>query len=269
MKRGMHSLPDETRERVTAEHGVLLAGAISGIFYFVVAWARPPDGPGVETATAAEIRAFLSENGTALRLGALVGALAIPTVLVFTVCVARLVRRRLPGSVLADLITAGGVLIAVLHWLVAATAGMTLVQALDGTDLATVDDATLRSWYGLANLSHFLFDLGLAPVALVMVASSVAGLRAGFLPRWLSWLGLAFGTAGALGTAGVAIAWKPLALPWFGGLAGWVLWTLLVGVTLGLRWRRLRRRREGRREGRRRRWPSGGRSRNAPTTSSA
>ena len=221
-----------------SERGVLLAAAISGIFYFILAWARPPDGPPVEAATPAEIRAFLSEHGTALRLGALVGALAIPTVLVFTVCVARLVRRRLPGSVLADLIIGGGVLVAVLHWLLAATVGMTLVQALDGTDLATVDDATLRSWYGLSNLSHFFFDLGMAPVAVVMVASSVAGLRAAFLPRWLSWLGLVFGVAGALGTGGVAVAWKPLALPWVGGLYGWVLWTLLVGVTLGLRWRR-------------------------------
>jgi hypothetical protein len=115
---------------------------------------------------------------------------------------------------------------------------MTLVQVLDGTDLATVDDETLQGWYGLSNLSHFLFDLGMAPVALVMVAASLAALRAALLPRWLGWLGLAFGAAGALGTAGVAIAWKPLALPWFGGLVGWVLWTLLVGMTLGLRWRR-------------------------------
>jgi hypothetical protein len=237
---GVQTSPSATQKvaQSTSERGVLLAAAIAGILYFILAWVRPPDGPPVEEATAAQIRAFLSENDTALRLGALVGALAIPTVLVFTTCVARLVRRRQPGSVLADLISGGGVLVAVLHWLVAATAGMTLVQALDGTDLATVDDATLRSWYGLTNLSHFFFDLGLAPVALVMVASSVAARRAGLLPRWLCWLGLVFGAAGALGTAGVAVAWKPLALPWFGGLVGWVLWTLLVGVTLGLRWRR-------------------------------
>jgi hypothetical protein len=224
--------------RGTSERALLLAAAISGILYFVLAWARPPDGPAVETATAAQIRVFLVANLTALRLGAFVAVLAIPTVLVFTVSLSRLVRIRMPGSVLADLITGGGILVAILHWLVAAMASMTLVQVLDGTDLATVDDETLQGWYGLTNLSHFLFDLGMAPVALVMVAASLAALRAALLPRWLGWLGLAFGAAGALGTAGVAIAWKPLALPWFGGLVGWVLWALLVGVTLGLRWRR-------------------------------
>ena len=116
---------------------------------------------------------------------------------------------------------------------------MTLVQHLDGTDLAVVDDSTLRGWYGLTNLTHFFFDLGMAPIALVIVAFSIAALRADLLPRWLCWLGLAFGAFGALGTVGVAVAWKPLALPWFGGLFGWVLWTLLVGVALGLRWRRV------------------------------
>jgi hypothetical protein len=94
--------------RSTSERAVLLAAAISGILYFVLAWARPPDGPAVETATAAQIRVFLVENLTSLRLGAFVAVLAIPTVLVFTVSLARLVRIRMPGSVLADLITGGG-----------------------------------------------------------------------------------------------------------------------------------------------------------------
>jgi hypothetical protein len=79
----------------------------------------------------------------------------------------------------------------------------------------------------------------MAPIALVMLAFSVAALRGALLPRWLGRLGLAFGLSGAVGTVGVAVAWKPLAVPWFGGLFGWVLWTLLVGVALGLRLRRL------------------------------
>jgi hypothetical protein len=73
-----------------------------------------------------------------------------------------------------------------------------------------------------------------------MIAFSVAALRLG-LPRWLGWVGLAFGISGALGAAGVAVAWKPLALLWFGGFYGWVLWTLMVGLVMGLRWRQVRR----------------------------
>ena len=223
------------------DRGALLAAAISGILYVLLGLVVPPDGPPVETASAAQIREFLAEHQSARRLGALVGAVAIPTVLVFTVSLARLVRSRLPDSMLPELITGGGILIAVLHWVLAATASMTLVQVLDGTDLATVDDMTLRGWYGLSNLTHFLFDLGMAAIALVMIAFSIAALRVRLIPRWVCWLGLAFGICGALGTVGVAVAWKPLAVLWFGGLYGWMLWTLMVGLVLGLRWRQVRR----------------------------
>jgi uncharacterized protein DUF4386 len=223
------------------DRGALLAAAISGILYFILGWVIPPDGPPVETASAAQIRVFLAENHSVLRLGALVGAMAIPTMLVFTVSLARLLRSRLPGSMPPELITGGGILIAALHWLLAGTASMTLVQVLDGTDLAAVDDTTLQGWYGLANQTHFLFDLGMAAIALVMLAFSIAALRVGLLPRWLCWLGLAFGASGAVGTAGVAVAWKPLAWAWFGGFYGWVLWTLMLGLVLGLRWRQVRR----------------------------
>lgn len=223
------------------DRGALLAGAISAILYVVLSLVVPPDGPPVETASAAQIRVFLADHHAALRLGALVGAVAIPTVLVFTASLARLVRSRQHGSMLPDLVTGGGILIAALHWLLAATASMTLVQVLDGTDLSAVDDTTLRGWYGLTNMTHFLFDLGMAAIALVMIAFSIAALRVGLLPRWLCWLGLAFGISGALGTAGVAVAWKPLAVLWFGGFYGWVLWTLMLGLVLGLRWRQVRR----------------------------
>ena len=57
----------------------------------------------------------------------------------------------------------------------------------------------------------------MAAVALVMIAFSIAALRLGLFPRWLCWVGLAFGICGALGTVGVAVAWKPLAMLWFGG----------------------------------------------------
>ena len=91
------------------------------------AWSCHQTGLQSRRLTAAQIRVFLGEHHAALRLGALAGAAAIPIVLVFTVSLARLVRSRQPGSMLPELITGGGILIAALHWLLAATASMTLV----------------------------------------------------------------------------------------------------------------------------------------------
>jgi hypothetical protein len=39
----------------------------------------------------------------------------------------------------------------------------------------------------------------------------------------------------------VAVAWKPLAVLWFGGFYGWVVWTLMLSLVLGMRWRQARR----------------------------
>ncbi len=229
-----------------ATRGALLATAISGTLYALGAFVPQVDGPPVETATAAQIRAFLAANDTGLRILATCGALAIPLVLVFTVSLARLIRSRLPGSLLADLVVAGGVLVALWHWLVVAGTSTTLVQALDGTDLATVDDATLRGWYGLSNYTHILADLGMVGIALVMAATSIAALRSGLFARWLGWLGLILATGGAVGTVGITLAWRPLSMVWFIGIFGWWVWALTIAVTCGLRRRRLMRQPEPR-----------------------
>ena len=219
------------------DRGALLAAAISGLFYFLGFFVPQVDGPPVETATAAQIRSFLADHDTGLRANATWGAIAIALVLVFTVSLARLIRGRSAGSPLADLVVAGGVLVAVWHWLVVAGASTTLVQTLDGTKLATVDDATLRGWYGLTNFTHIFADLGMVAMATVMAATSLAALRSGLFPRWLAWLGLIFAAGGALGTAGITIAWSPLSNVWFVGIFGWPLWTLMITVTCGLRLR--------------------------------
>jgi hypothetical protein len=224
------------------ERGALIAAAISGTLYALGALTPQVDGPPVETATAAQIRTFLTEHDTGLRVLGAGAALAIPLVLVFTVSLARLIRSRLPGSPLADLVIGGGVLVAVWHWLVVAGTATTLVQSLDGTDLATVDDATLRGWYGLSNFTHLFGDLGMPAMATVMAATSIAVLRTGLFARWFGWLGLVLAAGGALGTIGVVVAWPPLSIAWFVGIFGWWPWSLTIAVTCGLRLRRRRRR---------------------------
>jgi hypothetical protein len=159
----------------------LLAAAVSGGFYFLGAFTPQNEGPAVETASADQIRSFLAAHDTGLRVGAAAAALAIPLILVLTTSLARLIRAQLPGSQLADLVVAGGVLVAVWHWLVMAGTSMTLVQRLDGYNLARVDDATLRGWYGISNFTHIFADLGMAGIATVVGATSIAILRTRFV----------------------------------------------------------------------------------------
>jgi hypothetical protein len=220
------------------ESGALLATAISGLLYVLLVFVPQVDGPPVETASADQIRSFLADNGSGLRALATAGALSIPLILIFTASLARLIRNRSAGSPLADLVVAGGVLVAIWHWLVVAVASTTLVQALDGTKLDTVNDATLRGWYGLLNFSHLFADLGMAAMATVMAATSIATLRTGLFARWTGWLGLAFAAGGAVGTVGITMAWGPLSNVWFLGIFGWWIWSFIVAATCGLRLRR-------------------------------
>jgi hypothetical protein len=219
----------------------LLAAAISGGAYFLGIFIPQTEGPAVETASADQIRSFLATHDTGLRVGAAAAALAIPLILVFTTSLARLIRAQLPGSQLADLVVAGGVLVAVWHWIVMAGTSMTLVQGLDGYDLARVDDATLRGWYGISNFTHIFADLGMAGIATVIGATSIVILRTRFVARWLGWLGVVVAVGGAVGTIGVMIAWKPLAAVWFVGIFGWFLWLLGVSIGCAVRLRRSRR----------------------------
>ena len=219
----------------------LLAAAISGAVYFLGAFLPQEDGPDVETATAAQIRTFLAAHDTGIRIGAAAGAVAIPLILVFTTSLARLIRAYLPGSQLADLVVGGGVLVAFWHWVVIAGGSTTLVQRLDRYDLARVDNATLWGWYGLSNFTHLFADLGMAGIATVMAAASIAILQARFVARWLGWLGVAFAAGGAIGKIGVMAAVRGLADVWFVGIFGWWLWVLAVAVGCMVRLRRSRR----------------------------
>ena len=230
----MHPINTHT----SGERGTLLAAAISGVLYVLFVFVPQVDGPPVETASADQIRSFLAGNGSGLRGIATASAVAIPLILVFTVSLARLIRSRSQGSPLADLVVGGGVLVAMWHWLVVAVTSTTLVQALDDTKLTTVNDATLRGWYGLQNFSHLFADLGMAAMATVMAATSIAALRTRLFPRWLGWLGLIFATGGAVGTLGITMAWRPLSNVWLLGIFGWWIWSLTIAATCGLKLRR-------------------------------
>lgn len=203
-----------------------------------VAWGdTAPDGPPVETATPSQIRDYLTTNGPALRFGALALTLAGIAVVVLAAQLGSLLRSRQalgagPESVLPALLPAGGVLVAVNHWLDAAASANTAVQALDGQPLSAVDDSVLRTWYAVTNVKHLYGDLALAGMLLVMTAAGIGAWTTRFLPRWVAILGLIASAAGAVGITGVVLANVPLSTVWFGGLFGWTLWVPSVAVSL-------------------------------------
>jgi hypothetical protein len=219
--------------------GAALTAAVAGPLFLLLAFAMPADGPSVATATAAQIRAYALGQATAMRTGTLAGVAGVVVVLVLTAAFAQVVRVALPGSMLADLGAGAGYLLAAAFLLtVTAAAVPTLLPGLIGTDLAAVDDATLRGWYGLNGVLHLLGDLQMGLIAVVIGTFAIAALRARILPRWLAWLGVAITVSAVLGTAGVTLGWGPLYGFWFGGQYGWVLWYPAAGIALGLRERR-------------------------------
>jgi hypothetical protein len=228
------------------DRGVLLTGAVSGLLLFATSFVQMPEGPKVESATAEQIRAFAADHETAIHAGATSGTAAFILLVLFTAALAALVRSARPNSIVPGLVAAGGILVGVMLWLDTAANAMTLLLPdLIDTKLAEVDDATVVSWYGLTGFTHFLGDLAMAPIVLTITAFSIAALQSALLPRWLAWLGIAVGAAGALGTLGITLAAGPLYWFWFGGLFGWALWILLVSVTFALRWCRARRSPQG------------------------
>ena len=219
--------------------GALLAAGFAGLVYVLSTFVTFPDGPPVSTATATQIREHVTANGAAIRAGAIVGMLAVSAALVFFVALTRQARDRLPGSLLADLVLAAGVLVVAYHWLITTAEAMTsLLPHLIGSDLAGVDDATLRGWYGLTGYTHFLGDLAIIPMAVALASFSLASLRGHLLPRWLSWAGVAVSAAGTLGSIGILLGIDALYPAWFAGLFGYWFWVLAAAVTFLARSRR-------------------------------
>jgi hypothetical protein len=237
---GVATTGSPPRPPVVQPRGGLATTAVSGLVLFLLGWvATPPDGPDVGQASADQIRQFVEANDLAIRVAVTAGLCTAVTLVVFTGSLADRIRVASPGSAAAGAVAGAGLLVAVVQLLdVAAVGAPRLLPGLIGTDLADVDDATLRGWYGLTGFTHFLGDLQMAPIAVVLVATSVAALRRRLLPRWLGWTGLVLGAAAALGVVGITLASSALYPLWFVGLFGWWLWALAVAIVSGLRWRR-------------------------------
>lgn len=225
--------------RASRSERILLAiAAVASLVYFFSAFAPQAEGPDVETATVSDIRAFYQDNASNFQTNATMNALAMAAVLVFTVSLARIIRRREPGSPLADLVVGGGIMMAVWQWVDTAINSMTVVQSLDGTAISSVSDSSLVSWYAMTNASHLWGDLAMVPISIAMGAASLAAVRLRVLPHWLGWMGIVCSGGGFLGLIGVTTGIEVLSWLWFLGLYGWFLWVPLAGGALALQMRR-------------------------------
>jgi hypothetical protein len=151
-----------------------------------------------------------------------------------------LVKRRLPGSLLAELTLASGLMFALLFLLNTAAETMTLLlPGMVGTDLSKVEDTVLVGWYGISGYTHLLGDLQMAFIALALVAVPLAALRTGLVNRWLCWIGLLLGGCAALGTVGIVLSIEPFYPLWFAGMFGFFFALIVLAISCLMTWRRV------------------------------
>jgi hypothetical protein len=218
--------------------GALAATGFAGLVFWITGLFSFPDGPPMATATAQQVRDHVTAQGTAMQVSALAGMVSLAAALVFVAALVRQVRDRLPASLLAEVVLASGLLVITYQWLViTAEALPRLLPNLIDSDLASVDDATLQGWYGMTSFTHFLGDLAVVPMIVLMGTYSLAARRGGLLPRWLTWAGLGLAGAGVLGIVGILAEVDVLYPFWFAALFGYFLWTLAVSVTCLVRLR--------------------------------
>lgn len=220
--------------------GALAAAGVAGLVFFVAGWVTFPDGPTMGTASAGEIRSHISASGGAIQGAVGAGVIALAAAMVFVPALVRQVRDRLPGSMLADVVLFAGLLVLAYQSLVVTAEGLLrfLPKLLDGVDLAAANDAIVQSWYSLGGFTHFLGDLAMVPMVMLIGAFSLAARRGQLLPRWLVWVGLVIVAAGALGMVGIVGEVEALYPCWIGAAIGYFLWILAASITFLNRLRR-------------------------------
>jgi hypothetical protein len=218
-------------EVTTAPRPGLLAAA-SGIGLTVAMFGvSAPETPAEFTAESA--RAYLTDNAAQLRTFgfAMAGSAVLLVVLLAHL---RTLIARTHGS-LADVAFGSGLLCAV--WLLVSGA-MHASAAMDGVE--GTPDAGVISFTTMMTLGDTVGAVSTYAKGACLLAVGVAAVRTRFLPRWLGWLSIALGAMAVGGGLGVVDNPVTPAL-WYGGLIGFAVWPLVVGVVLAVRAVRARR----------------------------
>jgi hypothetical protein len=218
----------------------LLAMTATSGLGFIASWLPAPDAPNLGDAGATEVRDWIAANSTALRVSALAMLLTALCLVVTAAGLASLARRRLAPSMLPDALLACTVVVAVVLVLdiAASTTGRVVPQLLD-TTISDVTDPVVVGWLAIGGYAHYLGDLNMAFIAVVLVSGSLLALRLHLTKRWLCYLGVALGVCGGLGVIGLVLAVPVLYALWFAGIFGLYLGLLVLCVSCLLAWRRV------------------------------
>jgi hypothetical protein len=204
--------------------GVSRWAALAGVGYVVLfaigtimIFGNSPDS----SSAPGKIMAYYSQSGhrTRMNIGWVLGALGILCFICFVVALRQTVRR-LEGEdgFLSGLVTVGGGLYATLA--LAALAVNDAVRTMsDDTYHHTVYPGLIHAADDTAWVLHASGGVG---AALMVVAASVAGMRAGAVSRWMGWVGI---------VAGIISLGLLIFFPWF----IFALWMLVVSIGLFVR----------------------------------
>ena len=120
-------------------------------------------------------------------------------------------------------------------WLYSATKMIPIVMADDDRRLSAVPDAAMLSLDSYRRFGETIGDLSAVPRGLLILAVSLLALRAHLLPRWIAWFGFIIATASLVCVIGPAWWIAPFGIAALIGLFGFLIWLILVSVTLLIR----------------------------------
>jgi hypothetical protein len=204
--------------------GIVRWGALAGVAYVVLfaigvslLFGSSPDS----SSAPGKIIAYYSQSGhrTRMNIGWLLGALGLLAFICFVIALRQTVRRlEAEDGFLSGLVLIGGGVYATLA----------LAALAVDVGIRTMSDDTYQHqvYPGLVHaaddVSWMLHASGGAGAALMVIAASVAGMRAGAVSRWLGWVGI---------VAGIISAALLVFFPWF----IFALWVLVVSIGLFIR----------------------------------
>jgi hypothetical protein len=225
---------------VSADRSTLLAIALTSGVAFIACWLPAPDAPGLGSSDADAVRAWIAANSTALRASAVAIMLVSVTLVATAAGLVSLARRRLSASLVPDLTLACAVVVGVVLMLdiAASTTGRVVPQLLD-TTISDVTDPVVVGWLAVGGYAHYLGDLNMVFISVLLACGSQLALRLRLTKRWLCYLGMALGACGGLGVIGLMLAVPALYPLWFAGMFGLYLGLLVLSISCLLSWRRL------------------------------
>ena len=195
-----------------------LTGVLAVVLWVLGAMMMFKDDPGTDSP--AQIASHFAEHDVRLLVGAFIFMVGAAAFLWFVGTLRVALARGEEGlGRVAGIAFAGGVATAAMIFAVAAPIAAGAQQA-ENEDRAPSPEAADALWH----LSTGFFIAAEVAAIVLVVATALAILRTGALPRWLAWVSLVLGL------------WL-IAAPvgWLGLLFGFPLWTLLVSVLLFMR----------------------------------